>query len=97
MRYCPFSLIVIKYSSFHYILLVAANQDALKHFLFDLVEIQNIHPWLGTSVIQTETKEGIGIFLHHILSQCAAVTFIFCNYVEYSFALCKFKALLLVT
>jgi hypothetical protein len=32
----------------------------MQHFLFDLVKIEQFHPWLGTSVIQTEQKEGVG-------------------------------------
>ena len=42
---------------------VAADQEALKPFLFNLISVQNIHPFLGTSEILSEQKEGVGKFL----------------------------------
>ena len=45
---------------------VAADQESLKPFLFNLISVQNIHPFLGTSEIVTEQKEGVGKFLYNI-------------------------------
>ena len=43
---------------------VPAKQEAINPLFFDLVKIQDYHPWLGTSVIQTEQKGGVGKFFH---------------------------------
>jgi hypothetical protein len=45
---------------------VAADQETLKPFLFNLLSVRNIHPFLGTSEIVTEQKEGVGKFLCYV-------------------------------